>query len=554
MMYNLIRRCLAVFLLLVLLALPVSASDATEETSRYTSDADLIGQLQEEEETVSPLEDGTELLLIYPDATTEAQQMVIEELENAATSLGKKMEYAPAAAAVHYIGQYQAVICYDLTGEEAEVFAELCQYTGQLLFLGADGMKAYLSATGQQKAIGPELGSIDGQLTYTFRDTEQAVKLVEIPQVYVFSCLSYQSGELETNSGSFPFFAEVGLEDSEKSARYCPLTDFSDEVLYAALLEELNSWLWPYEDMPTDYAQYLVIDEVYPFMPTDELKEKVQLCIDADIPFVISVMPIYQNTDYPAMQQFCEVLKYAQSNGGAVILHAPILRSGVTDWDAFYEDITSATLAYTDHGVYPLGIEVPESWIWKTDYLSFMKRYRTVFVYQDTEESGFTLEAQTNLLYQNYHQLIMPAITLDEVGTSWLTCYSSAVYFDSTAELETLQVCIDALQDSAVPLLSLWDMSHSVWANSFHMEYSSYVITINDEVRSLVYEPEPYPEDYDYKRNTLARFTVSLAEQNKVLVVLSAASVVMFLGLMIWAQKVRRRQFRRSDKKENISD
>lgn len=546
-----LRRCLALGLIALIPALPVQASQTADETgSGYTSDADLIENLQQEEETVSPLEEGSELLLIYPELPTDEQQETIEQLENAATALGRRMEYASASTAAGYIDQYQAVICYALTGEEEEVFGELRRYDGQLLFLGADGMAAYLTATGRQAAIGTGYGTSNAQLTYTFRDTEEAVKLVEIEQVCDFSILEYQSGTLETDYGEYPFFAEVGLTDSEQTARYCPLTEFSGSVLEAALIQELNTWLWPYNDMPTDYAQYLVLDEVYPFMPTDELMEKVQVCIDEDIPFVISVMPIYTNTDYPAMQQFCEVLRYAQSNGGAVILHAPILRSEVSDWDAFYESVTTATTAYTDQGVYPLGIEVPESWIWKEDYLSFMKRYRTAFVYNDTDASGFTLDAQTNLLYQNYHQLIMPAITLDDRGTSWLTCYSSAVYLDVSEDTEKLQECIDALHDSAVPLLSLWDMAHSVWANNFHMEYSSYQLTINDEVRSLRYEAEAYPEDYDYQRNTLARFTVSLAQQNKVLMVVCVAAVAIFLGLMLWATKVRRNEFRRKTEKK----
>ena len=54
---------------------------------------------------------------------------------------------------------------------------------------------------------------------------------------------------------------------------------------------------------------YPVLDEVYPFMQSDLLVEKIDLFIDSGISFTITVMPIYQNTDYPAFLRFCDILK-----------------------------------------------------------------------------------------------------------------------------------------------------------------------------------------------------------------------------------------------------
>lgn len=35
---------------------------------------------------------------------------------------------------------------------------------------------------------------------------------------------------------------------------------------------------------------------------------------------------MYVNGDYPSMTHFCEVLRFAQAGGGAVIINAPLTR------------------------------------------------------------------------------------------------------------------------------------------------------------------------------------------------------------------------------------
>ena len=173
----------------------------------------------------------------------------------------------------------------------------------------------------------------------------------------------YTNGEITAGNKSYPFCSQVG------NARFIPVTDFSGSLARAALMQEIVQWMWPYLDSPPDYAQYFVLDKVYPFMSAEKLKERVDILIESGIPFVISVMPVLQNTEFPSMKQFCQVLGYAQANGGAVILNAPVIHKADTDIDELYEKLTDMTVAYTDYGVYPLGIEVPLSWTNDETYL-----------------------------------------------------------------------------------------------------------------------------------------------------------------------------------------
>ncbi len=522
MMYK--RGIAALLAAVLLLALPLDVraeEPAAEET-------------EPQAEEVST-EIAGDILLVYPDMVTPEQERNIEFFADGASSLIKKLCFLPASEAVSHLEDFPFCICYDLTGEEDALLDALESYGGHALILGSNFMDALC---GGGITPGPDE---TGTLRYSFDNIDYFEKSVRVRNIRSFTPEeeTRQAGSVSFPGKSIPFLSHVD------GFAYCPLTDFTDPLPQAAILQEITAWMWPYADTPTRYAQFLVLDEIYPFMPTQDLMELVQLCVDSQIPFVLSVMPIYQNENYPAMQQFCEVLRYAQANGGSIILHAPLEHYvKVEDWEAFYATITKVTRAYTDWGVYPLGLEVPYRWVWDTGYLQFMRRYRTVFV-TPTEETAFDLSARTNLLYENYHHLVMPVLELDQTGLSYLNNYSSALYVSSQCEIEELEAIIEAMRSSAVPLKNMWDMQHSVWANNFHLAYQDGILTINDAAQSLVYEPKAPLEDFDYHRNTIKRITVNLQNQNHTLLIAGLAATLIFVGMIFYARYVTIRHFRR---------
>jgi hypothetical protein len=162
---------------------------------------------------------------------------------------------------------------------------------------------------------------------------------------------------------------------------------------------------------------------------------------------------------------------------------------------------------------------------------------------EEDEESTFDFSPHKNLLYYNYHQLVWPVLSLDDTGISYLSNYSSAVYLNVMEDVENIEAQIKRMQASAVPLKSLWDLSHSVWGDDFHLEYEDRVLSINGEEQELSYEPEDYPEDFDYNRNTLKRITVSLENQNRGLILIVGIVTMLFLGFIVYARILNRRHF-----------
>ena len=137
----------------------------------------------------------------------------------------------------------------------------------------------------------------------------------------------------------------------------------SQEAQCAFLSTLLQTWLWPYKNSPTAYGQYLVLDRIYPFADPERLLSLVEMLETENVPYVLCVMPIYANADYPAMKRFCEVLRYAQSRGAGIVMHVPQVTLANVTVEGLQENIANAYSAYSRYGVYPLAIEAPDVWL-----------------------------------------------------------------------------------------------------------------------------------------------------------------------------------------------
>lgn len=124
-------------------------------------------------------------------------------------------------------------------------------------------------------------------------------------------------GQIFVGAQAFPLCQTAG------NITHLAYFDPSQEAQCAFLSTLLQTWLWPYKNSPTAYGQYLVLDRIYPFADPERLLSLVEMLETQNVPYVLCVMPIYANADYPAMKRFCEVLRYAQSRGAGIVMHVP---------------------------------------------------------------------------------------------------------------------------------------------------------------------------------------------------------------------------------------
>lgn len=220
--------------------------------------------------------------------------------------------------------------------------------------------------------------------------------------------------------------------------------DPSQEAQCAFLSTLLQTWLWPYKNSPTAYGKYLVLDRVYPFTDPERLLSLVEMLETENVPYVLCVMPIYANADYPAMKRFCEVLRYAQSRGAGIVMHVPQVTLVNVTVEDLQKNIANAYSAYSRYGVYPLAIEAPDVWLMSEKGQDVLRGWRTVFLFQ-SDEALFGEKQAENTALRDGHQIVAPAYA---DATAFTNAYAQAIYLDPTEDIETLRTQVNRLKNS----------------------------------------------------------------------------------------------------------
>lgn len=129
---------------------------------------------------------------------------------------------------------------------------------------------------------------------------------------------------------------------------------------------------------------YLLIDNVYPFIDLNTFTKKIDFLYDNGIPFICSVMPIYENQNMDAMKRFCRVLEYAQNKGGKIILHFPVLYGENISGKEIEYKLHFSQKIYMDYGIHPIALDIPEGFLYREDSKALIHSASTVFINKDT--------------------------------------------------------------------------------------------------------------------------------------------------------------------------
>lgn len=483
------------------------------------------------------LEDA-DILIIYGNRISTVNIKNIETMIKSLTYQNYSIAYGSIDECKGALSGYKNIICYDLDGQDESLMTELIGIDSNIMIIGNNIIESYIKQKGLNVNVTKTLGK-SALFTYSFSEQQEFNSLIDVNNPYILEGdITYISGTYELNG------IEQGFCIGNDKLRYIPTTKLEDTLVQSAFTNELARWMWPYNGEPHTYAQYIVFDKVYPFTNLEQMLIAINAMIELDTPFIISVMPLYQNGDYPSMKRFCEVLRYAQANGGAIILHAPIIQNTNLNVEEIREYITIATEAYTNNGVYPIGIEAPAKWLFDKQGQEILRRYRTVMIYE--EENGvinLNLTDHFNHIYKDGHQIIGPSISIDESGSSRVKSYSSAVYMNILEDVDILKSYIQDYKDSIVPIKSLWEFSNVVYTNSSIIEYKKNILTLNGKQVSLDYKPSEFEKNYEYKRDIMSRITVDLENQNKKLISAVSVALILFIIFIIVARNANKKKF-----------
>jgi hypothetical protein len=158
-------------------------------------------------------------------------------------------------------------------------------------------------------------------------------------------------------------------------------TDSSSEYwkLKADIYEKITG------NKPQYNKNYILIDKVYPFLDLNAFIQKVDFLHEKGIPFIVSVMPVNDNSEFAAMEKFCEALRYAQSKGGRIVLHSFVTYLYQVEGIEATNKMKQALSNYLKYGVYPIALDLPSGWFYKEDYKKLIQTTTTAVIYKDSE-------------------------------------------------------------------------------------------------------------------------------------------------------------------------
>lgn len=529
MMYrDMLRK---VFLLLVIILVILFSSEqavARVAASSNTSERDMLPEREKAE--------LADILLIYNSSTSAQELYSIEVIVKSITYLQRSVAFLPANQSIDILDNYENIICYNVDINDADVMTRLAELDKNVFILGGDAVSEYIKEREYSIKI-TQIDNVAISMNYAFTNTKSYSNITQLEHTAIMAGdFTYQSGSIEYGNTSVALYS--GLDDFI----YTPCIDLTDEIMCASFAYEAAMWLWPYAGKPHAYSQYIVIDEVYPFYPPEYLLEIIDYCIERRISFTISVMPIFENGDFPAMKRFCEVLRYAQANGGAIILHLPKIVAEGDNIQQLWEYLTYATEAYTNFGVYPLGIHVPENYQFDKAGREVIKRYSTVFYYKDDTSNGFDIKERFNTIYKDGHILVAPAYQINQEEYVQFETMSTAAYITVSEDIEAIKEQITSCIQADVVHKSLWNIDNTVYADNLYYYTKNGEIFFNNERMSLEYTPFSY-DKYKYDSGIFKWIAKDLSGLNKQLTGIVIASSIIFILFIIIGRSRNRKRF-----------
>lgn len=170
--------------------------------------------------------------------------------------------------------------------------------------------------------------------------------------------------------------------NSSGKIQYIP--DFSSKSIgYADFRKKIYVFI-----KGTDWKEnnvYILIDKVYPFVDLNDFVRKIDFLYDQGISFICSVMPVYENYNFDAMKNFCQVLRYAKNKGGEIILHSSVLYGENIPGEDVKTKMDLAQQIYINYGVYPIALDIPEGFLYKKDYKELIYSSNNLFMEKDVD-------------------------------------------------------------------------------------------------------------------------------------------------------------------------
>ncbi len=469
--------------------------------------------------------EGDRLLVVYDQGNLSQETPPVAAVSQVLAFMGKDVDYRLATEPIAPEEYAGVIVCLRPGSSLPQETAEALERAEQLFLVGSGGLKE----------LAEEWVALEGNLvaSATFEDGTSQSWAARAQGSYVLA------GEVETVAGSlYSEGSYYPLCAKQDALTYLAYFDSASRPMTMLLATLITQWLWPYESPPHKYGAFLVLDNMYPFEDLEKMKQLVAIIREQGLPFAITVMPVYDNGSYPSMKRFCEFLRYAQSQGAAIVLRSPLVRLNSVEPEEVIQRLTLAYEIYLQYGIFPIALEAPDYYAFTEEGLEILRRFHTVLLFE-TDGECWTGKQRRNLSYADGHLFIAPAYSSNRNYTS---AYSQAIYIDVHRDPEDIKTQVTRLRNSHISFSSLWHLGQSVYMGDHGLQVQGGEVILNGKPESLAYEPFTYDDDYQYDRGFVQYMTEQIENSNHMILTFVGVAVGLFILMILTGRRQTRRK------------
>lgn len=196
-----------------------------------------------------------------------------------------------------------------------------------------------------------------------------------------------------------------------------PLGVMGDTIFYAPYLNADDLSVFAVAQMLNRYfgrqdggKMFVMIDEVYPFNDTDMLRLTADKLYENGIPFIMSLMPVYYNTEYPSFTRYTNALRYIQSESGSFVMHDPLVTGNELVGDSLEERMKQAYATFEESGVH----------VFEHDTFPYAVSMDMLSSIQPERERFISLPIDTVLVFPVFHDETELNDAVNAINKKWV--------------------------------------------------------------------------------------------------------------------------------------
>lgn len=239
------------------------------------------------------------------------------------------------------------------------------------------------------------------------------------------------------------------------------------------------------------------------------------------------------------MNRFAEVLRYAQANGGEIVLTLPPLVSLDVKGKNIEEKVNLGFKNYINYWIYPTAISISDYWLYRNDLKELLKKTDTIFIDSNIDMGILDFDKYNLSSYKN----IIEKVNLDNSSNLY---NNVAINVSSKLSVKEFKNKVEELLDKDIYFKDTHDINSSITIDNLNIKSNKNGIFLNDKNVTQVQfvDSEKYKtvmNGYENQRND--DVNINLDKTNKILVIISTVVVILFIIIVLINFNIDKRKF-----------